>query len=173
MEHQRFACSAAAECLCKNCSTYQMQKKIALVANVRRLFRTMFSLETDTNMDKEEIQWFGQNCQTVMQEFESEICLNSFYNYVHNIQHHAVSLLSRGGIGIYSNKIIETMNYLCKQMFLRLSNRGGDLGPEWTRLVIERHFMIRHLQIVDGDVRAMVRIVSDRKKLNALLKLIQ
>lgn len=140
-----------------------------LVSDVLRCFQVMFALDVDDPAIKDEVHWFQQNVTRVIDNFET-MFLDVERNYTHQIKHHAARLIANGGIGIYSNDIIETMNYLCKQMFLRLSNRGGSRGIDWMQMSMERHFMARHVQLMSNDAQDVIRLASDQKKMKQFIR---
>lgn len=143
---------------------------VPVIAKVLQCFQAMFIIDTTAPGAQPQVEWFVNNVNKAVSDFATLFSPANEYNYVHQIQHHSSRLMEHGGIGVYSNDIIETMNYLCKQMYLHLSNRGGTKGGDWMQMAMERHFITRHVQLLSGNINEVVKLTADKKKLKQFLR---
>jgi hypothetical protein len=96
-------------------------------------------------------------------------------NYLHQLASETIDLLESGGLWKYSGDSHETLQALCKQLWMDFSARGGQgrgrLHP--CEVVYQRHTMKIHLCTVPEGPRKLVIVKRDMAELKAIAAALQ
>ena len=92
---------------------------------------------------------------------------------MHQLKVEALGLLQNGGLWKYCNDAHETLQALCKHIWMQFSARGAQGRQHPILVVMQRHFMKTHLCTMEQGPHHLFQLQSEQKKMAEMKKLVE
>jgi hypothetical protein len=107
------------------------------------------------------------SCFKICDDYGEHVCKEHHPNYLHELRDETALLLEMGGLWKYSNDAQETLQALCKKVWMHCWAQKRKHPVE---VIMERHFMKTHLCVSENGPHKIFMLESEKRKIAEVME---